>query len=101
MATYLELNTIAADAAFLQRIKAACAVATEVIRTEAATAANAQERKAWARSVLSSPDETAAQMVWAVLAQNVGFTAAQITGATDATLQTAVNNAVNLLATRG
>ena len=37
-------------------------------------------------------------MVWAVLAQNRTFTAAQITGADDATVQTAVNAAVNLLA---
>jgi hypothetical protein len=32
------------------------------------------------------------------LAQNAGSTLAQITGATDATLQTAVANAVDLLA---
>lgn len=101
MATYLELNTIAADTTFIQRVKAACVVATETIRAESPNIANAKERKDWARRVLTDPTSAANAMVWAVLAQNAGAPAGNITGATDAVLQNAVNNAINLLALSG
>jgi hypothetical protein len=52
----------------------------------------------WARSVLQGPDAEAQRMLWAVLAQNRAFTQAQITGADDATVQGAVNAAIDLLA---
>lgn len=60
--------------------------------------ANHANRMLWAREVFKNPDVVARQMMTAVLAQNRAFTSAQITGATDAAVQTAVNNAINLLA---
>lgn len=99
MATYAELLTIATTGdAFKQKIKVACVVACDVIRAEDAGTTNHAARLAWARATLANPDAAAAQMVLAVLAQNRAYTAAQIAGADDATVQAAVNNAVNLLA---
>jgi len=99
MATYAELLNIATtDDGLKQQIKVACVVACDVIRAEDAQTPNHAARLAWARATLDNPDRAAGQMVLAVLAQNRAATAAQITGADDATVQTAVNSAVNLLA---
>lgn len=99
MATYAELLNLAnTNDAFKQKVKVACIVACDVIRAESDATPNHAARTVWARSTLQSPDAAAAQMVLAVLAQNRAYTAAQITGADDATVQTAVNAAVDLLA---
>ena len=99
MASYAELLSIANTSdAFKQRVLVACVVACDVIRAEADATANHAARLSWARGALQNPSGVASQMVWAVLAQNRAFTSAQITGADDATVQTAVNAAVNLLA---
>jgi len=99
MATYAELLTIATtNDALKQKIKVACIVACDVIRTESDATANHAARLDWARATLQDPDRAASQMVLAVLAQNRALTTAQITGASDADVQTAVNAAVNLLA---
>lgn len=98
MATYTEIDLVAEDSTFRDRIKVACIVAAEAIRTELASTPNHDARIAWARGVLLGPEKEATRMIWAVLAQNRAATLAQITGATDAQLQTAVDNAVNLFA---
>lgn len=99
MATYAELLDIAVtNDAFRRKVKVACVVACDVIRAESDQTANHAARVNWARATLQNSDGAASQMVLAVLAQNRAFTPAQITGADDATVQTAVNAAVNLLA---
>ena len=101
MATYAELLTIATSStgdALRNRIRVAVVVAADVVRAEVDTTPNHVKRMAWARAVLQAPDVEAQRMMWAVLAQNRAFTAAQITGADDATVQTAVNAAIDLLA---
>ena len=99
MATYAELLNIATtDEPFRRKVKVAAIVACDVIRAESDQAANHAARVNWARQTLQNPDQAASQMVLAVLAQNRAFTVAQISGADDATVQTAVNAAVNLLA---
>ena len=99
MAIYAELLNIATTSdALKQQIKVACIVACDVIRAEAEATPNHANRLAWARATLSNPDSAASQMVMAVLAQNRGATVAQITNASDADVQTAVNAAVDLLA---
>jgi hypothetical protein len=103
MATYDELLTIAnaTGGTLINRIMVATAVAAEKVRVEARatppTAAQAN-RLAWARQTLKDPAAVGRDMVWPVLTQNRAFTAAQITGATDATVQTAVDAAVDVLA---
>lgn len=101
MATYAELLTIAttaSGAALKDKIKVAAIIACDTIRSEADTVPNHANRLIWAKATLQDPGRAAEQLTWAVLAQNAGATVAQITGASDATVQTAVNSAVNLLA---
>jgi hypothetical protein len=101
MATYAELLTIASTStgeALRNRIRVAVVVAADVVRAEAEATPNHAKRMEWARSVLQGPDAEAQRMLWAVLAQNRAFTQAQITGADDATVQGAVNAAIDLLA---
>ena len=99
MATYAELLNLAnTNDALKQKIKVAVIVACDVIRAEAEATPQHAARLTWARATLANPDTAAAQMVLAVLAQNRELTVAQITGAADADVQTAVNAAVNLLA---
>jgi|SRR4051812_29139389 hypothetical protein len=98
MATYLQLYSLADQGGDLyQRIATACVIQANLIRSETPPP-NSAQRLAWARRALADPKSVAQQMLWAALAQNAGSTTAQITGATDATLQTAVANAVDLLA---
>lgn len=98
MATYDELLTAAEHAGLNKKIRVAVIVAAEKIRVEDAGTANHSARLAWAKAVFTSPDEEAQRMLWAVLAQNRAFTFAQITGADDTAVQTAVDAAVNVFA---
>lgn len=99
MATYAELLTIAnTNDALKQKIQVACIVACDLIRAEPDVTVNHAARLSWARTTLQDPGRAAAQMVWAVLAQNRAASAAAITAANDATVQSAVDAAVNLLA---
>ena len=102
MATYDELlavaNGTASGSQLYGRVKVACLIACEAIRSEAAGTANHANRLKWAASVLQDPDSQAKRMLLAVLAQNSSVPIASITGAADATVQTAVNAAVDLIA---
>lgn len=98
MATYAELLTAANDTALNDKIRVACVVAAEQVRGESAATPNHVERLKWARTVFSSPSSEAQRMLWAVLAQNRAATLAQITGASDAAVQTAVDAAVDVFA---
>jgi hypothetical protein len=101
MATYQELLTIAtteSGAVLRDKIKVAAIVACDTIRSELVSVSNHANRLKWAYATLQDPVAAANRLVWAVLAQNKAATAAQITGAADATVQTAVDAAVDLLA---
>lgn len=99
MATYAEILTASENATLRSKIRVAVVIAAEVVRTESGATANHANRLAWAKGVFQGPDDEARRMVWAVLAQNSALTLAQITGASDAQVQTAVNNAVDVFAT--
>jgi hypothetical protein len=101
MATYTELLSIATGPSgqdLRTRLRVAVIVAADVVRAESRNTPNNANRLLWARNVLQDPDREAQRMLWAVLAQNRAFTTAQITGATDEQVQTAVNAAIDLLA---
>jgi hypothetical protein len=98
MATYAELLTASSHEVLNNKIRVAVVIAAEVVRTENAATANHANRLIWARGVFVDPDREARRMVWAVLAQNAGATYAQIVGASDAAVQTAVNAAVDVFA---
>jgi hypothetical protein len=99
MATYAELLVASENPTLNNKIRVACFIAAEVVRTEGGATANHANRLVWAKSVFANPDQEAKRMLWAVLAQNASATLAQITGATDAAVQTAVNAAVDVFAT--
>ncbi len=99
MATYNELYDLIADTVLRNRVTMACLIAAEVIRNEAANTANHAQRLLWAKTAFENARGESERMLMAVLAQNAALTKAQITGATDAQLQTAVNVAVNTFTT--
>lgn len=101
MASYAELLDIAqteTGATLRQKIEVAVVVACDIIRLEAGATPNHANRLIWTQSALRNPAQEAQRLMWAVLAQNRAFSVAQITGADDATVQTAVNAAIDLLA---
>lgn len=99
MATYQEIYDLRSNSALRNRIAVACVVAAEAIRGEAVATPNNANRLIWAKSVFANPEQEASRMFMALLAQNKDLTVAQITSATDAALQSGVNNAVNVFAT--
>lgn len=98
MATYAELLAASENATLNSKIRVACFIAAETVRTEATSVPNHDNRLKWARRVFADPANEARRMVWAVLAQNKTLTLAQITGASDAGVQTAVDAAVDVFA---
>jgi hypothetical protein len=100
MATYTELyQRMFADGSLHQKVTAAVSISANTIMNESGGTANHANRLIWAAKALNDPRIEARRMLPAVLAANAGASAAQIDSATDATLQTAVDGAVNLFAT--
>lgn len=98
MATYAELLSAFENETLKKRIRVACWVAADIVRAESNATTNHANRMLWAREVFRNPDVVAEQMITAVLAQNRAVALATILAADDAAVQTAVNNAVDLLA---
>ena len=98
MATYAELFSLRNDSELRNRIAVACVVAAETIRTEDDGAANHAQRLAWATAAVDRPLEAAERMLWLLLARNKDATLEQIRGVSDATIQSAVEDAVDLFA---
>lgn len=73
-------------------------VAAEAVRTEDPGTANHANRLKWAKRVLNDHVDAGADMLKAVVAANASATLAQITGASDATIQAAVNAAIDIFA---
>lgn len=99
MATYAELLQAANDDGLRQKVMVAVLVAAEVVRTENAQTVNHANRLAWAKSTFQNPEPARDSMVRAILVQNRAVPVATILAADDATVQTAVNNAVDVFAT--
>lgn len=98
MATYTELRNLFGNDSLRNKIEVAVIVAAEAIRTEDGGTANHANRLIWAKRAFENPISVSTQMLMALLAANAGATVAQITGASDATIQTLVNAAVNVFA---
>jgi hypothetical protein len=98
MASYAELLEVASYPPLMQRVKVACIIAAEAIRTEPAQTAGHDARMDWAGRVFENPQAEAERMIWACLAQNKDSTVTQIQAATDAQVQAVVNAAVSVFA---
>lgn len=99
MATYLELLQAAEDDTLNRKSRIAVIVAADLVRSEAAVTTNHQARLAWASQALRAPEQEGKRALWCALAQNSTATLSQLLAATDATLQTAINTAIDLLST--
>lgn len=98
MATYAELLQAEQDPTLHNKIRVAVVIAAEMVRTEDVAVTDHTKRLAWAKNVYANPDSEVGRMKRAVLAQNQAATLAAIVGASDATVQAAVNNAINVFA---
>lgn len=105
MATYLELYGLQSDAQLASRTAMAVAEAARIINAGEDTGAPFSQsapapanRRVWAAHASRNTRAMAEAMLSVVLMANKTFTVAQIQGATDAALQTAVNAAVDLFA---
>ena len=98
MATYQELLTASEDSDLRNKLRVAVVVAAETVRTELTSVPNHANRLIWAKKVFTNPDAEVLPMLWATLAANRANSLAQILGASDAVVQTAVDAAVDVLA---
>lgn len=109
MADYIDVHPFWTDGSdLLKRAEVAVAVSIEAIRSGEDTAANGWSespdyatahaaRMSWAAVALQNGAQYARAALKMAIAQNIGLTVAQITGASDGALQTNVNDAVDLL----
>ena len=98
MAAYTELYDLFNDSALRNKVTVACLVAAETIRNEDGATENHANRLLWAKQAWQSPKSVGEQMLMATLAGNKDLTVQQITGASDAAIQTKVDAAVNVFA---
>lgn len=98
MATYAELLQASDNSVLHDKMRVAVIIAAQTVWTEAGTTPNHANRLIWAKAVFASPETEARRMLWSVLAQNSTLTLAQILGASDSDVQTAVNNTIDLFA---
>ena len=99
MATYNEIYGLHNESELINKVTVACIVAAENIMGEVDTTPNHANRLTWAASVFQNPKSEADRMYWAILAANNENTVAQIIGASDAIIQAAVDDHVDLFAT--
>lgn len=105
MATYAELRQLYNDSSMRNKIAVAIAIAADLVMRGnddeapfSQVAGDHDKRVLWAKEALGNTESWTSQFWQAVLASNATATVAQITGATDATLQGKVNEAVDLFA---
>ena len=98
MATYNDIFNLHNHSELINRVTVACIVAAEGIMAELGTVDNHASRLIWASSVFQNPQAEAKRMYWAVLAANNDAEVAVILAATDAAIQTNVDEHVDLFA---
>ena len=98
MATYIELFELKDNSDLQDKATVAVVKAAHSIANDATPPANQAARLVWAAEAVSNPVAVAQKMLWILLAGNSELSAAQITGASDAAIQAAVDGAVDLFA---
>ena len=93
MASYIDLRNLFSNDELKNRVDIAVVIAANNLLSGTPTT-NDQK---WAAHVFSGPRSEGAKALMAVIATNNGLTVAQITGASDTALQTAVDLAVPTL----
>ena len=90
MATYIEIRDLFSDSVLRNRIDVATIIAANDLLSGTPTAAD----QSWAAAAFGNPRGEGQKAFMAVLAVNNAATVAQITGATDAEIQTNVDGVV-------
>jgi len=98
MAAYTDLYGLFNNSELRNKMRVAVVVAAETIRGEDAGTDNHANRLVWAKNAFQNPESAADAMLKALLAANKDLEVAQITGASDAAIQTKVDAAVNVFA---
>lgn len=94
MATYAELNSLYSDSDLQVKISTACVIkAHALLSTGGATAG----QKALANEIFTSPSTITSKITKYVLAEHKDLSVAQIQGASDTAVQTAVDTALDAL----
>ena len=94
MATLAELQTLAHNNDLRGKIERAITIKALVITKEATPSI---DRLEWAEDALSTPETQIVLMLNYVLAENANATVVQIIGATDTSIQTNVDTAIDAL----
>ncbi len=98
MATYTDLQNALRNSLLTDRVEIAIAVAAVAISTELGSVTNHANRLIWAQEALGNLGGMAARFLPAVLAKNKNASIATITAASDAAIQTQVDELVDLFA---
>lgn len=93
MAAYADLFNLCTHSDLRNKVFVATMIAAEKIRV-LPTPTDAQ--KAFVRAVFTDPQGMTEKVYWSVVATNAAATIVQITGATDAAIQSAVDSAVTV-----
>ncbi len=105
MATLIELRNLMNDSDLRNKVTTAVVIAADkVMRGNdnvtpfSQTAGDHDIRVGWANTAFANPESEAKKFLMSVLASNAGATVAAITGASDAMIQSNVDEAVDLMA---
>lgn len=98
MATLSEIYTLLEDPTLKEKVASACLIAAQAIIEEDAGTTNHANRLKWAKATFKNPVQAGDDLLKAVLAANNSAALASITSASDSTIQTAVNAAVDVFA---
>lgn len=105
MATYVELRALYGDEALTKKVEVAVTIAANKIALGTDTSGGFSQvagkhdlRVQWAKQAIYNTGETAKSVLKLVLAANASLTVAQINGANDASIQTAVEAVIDSLA---
>lgn len=98
MATYEELYVFRSDDELLRKVAVACAVKAQALIDSSTPTSN---ELTWSAATLSDPLAVAGQLLNYVLAANKSATPAQISAASDSTIQGNVDDAVDKLTAGG
>lgn len=98
MASLEEQVTAAENATLRIKVRAALSVSAEAIRVESGATTNHANRLKFAKVVNFDREKYVIPFLTAAIAQNASSSFAQIVGASDAAIQTAVNNLIDVFA---
>ena len=99
MANYVDLDAVVDNSVLQEKVKVAAMVKAE--RWMEGLDTPTANQLAWARSMLRDPSRDIRGLVWAVVVKNKAAPVENITGASDATVQTHVDSIISQYAELG